>query len=115
MKLSDLAIGIGAKIVAPPRDAASEIEAVYAGDCMSDLLNHAGGGTLLVSNLAAAHLTRMAGLLDVPGICLLNDIIPDGELVRAAIEHGACLMVSPWGMFETCGRLYQLLGKTAQR
>ncbi len=112
MKLDELAVKIGAKIVAGSTDsakAAVDIGAVYAGDRVSDLLNHAGKGILLVSNLVGSHLVCLAQLLDVPGICLLNDIIPEAEAVKAALDNGTILMVSPVGMYETCGRLYRAL------
>jgi hypothetical protein len=48
-------------------------------------------------------------LMDVPGICLLNGTMPDGELLAAAGAHQTLLMVSPAGMYETCGRIYQCL------
>jgi hypothetical protein len=111
MKLDELAARIGAKIVVGPSASgkAADIGSVYAGDRVSDLLNHAGSGTLLVSNLVGSHLVCLAQLLDVPGICLLNDIIPEAEAVKAAMDNGTVLIVSPLGMYETCGRLYEAL------
>ena len=85
------------------------VERVYAGDRISDLLNHASETTLLVSNLAGAQLIRLADLMDVPAICLVGGLQPDAEFVSAAESHGMVVMVSPVGMFETCGRIYQCL------
>lgn len=107
MKLEVLVSEIAAKVVTSPP--AADITHVYAGDRISDLLNHAGSGTLLVTNIAGTQLLRLAELMDVPAICLLNDVIPDDELVRAAAQHGTALVVAPGGMFETCGRLYEAL------
>jgi hypothetical protein len=112
MRLDELAAKIGAKVVVGSTasdKAAVDISSVYAGDRVSDLLNHAGRGVLLVSNLVGSHLVCLAQLLDVPGICLLNDIIPEPEAVKAALDNGTVLMVSPLGMYETCGRLYKAL------
>lgn len=110
MKLSELAEKIGAKIVANHQKAASiEVVRVYAGDNISDILNQVTGTTLLVTNLSHTLLPRVADLMDGQGICLVNGITPKSEMVEAATEHGIVLMVSPVGMFETCGRLYQVL------
>jgi hypothetical protein len=108
MKLDEIALRIGARIVSQPSQAAP-VERVYAGDRISDLLNNADPRALLVSNLVGPQLLRVAQLMDVPGICLLNGTMPDGELLAAARDHQTLLMVSPSGMFETCGRIYQCL------
>ena len=85
-----LAARIGAKVVVvpPASGKAADIGSVYAGDRVSDLLNHAGSGTLLVSNLVGSHLVCLAQLLDVPGICLLNDIIPEARASGTILIDG---------------------------
>ncbi len=109
MKLASLADSIGAKILMPGRDVTVDLDQVYAGDRISDLLNEAKDNTLLVSNLASAHLIRVAELMDVPGICLVAGQQPDAAMLATAREHGTLLMVSPVGLFETCGRIHAAL------
>ena len=112
MKLSVLADQIGAKIAAhSPRANDVEIETVCAGDHMSDLLRQATDVTLVVTNLAHAMLPRMAELMDAPAVCLLNGVAPQPEVLDAAAAHNTVLLVSPVGMYQTCGRLYQVLGE----
>jgi hypothetical protein len=55
-------------------------------------------------------MLRVAELMDVPGICFVNGIEPDAEMVKLARENGTLLMVSPAGVFETCGLIYQSVG-----
>jgi hypothetical protein len=86
--------------------AANEVEHVYAGDRVSDLLNHASGSTMLVSNLTSGQLIRIAELMEVAGICLVNGHRPCEEDLRVMSEHGVAVLVSPVGLFETCGRMY---------
>jgi len=109
VRLDEVARRIGAQVLAPGKAVSIELEQVYAGDRMSDLLNAAGDHMLLVSNLASTHLLRVAELMDIPGICLVHGQVPDAAMLRAATEHGTLLMASPFGLFETCGRIYQLL------
>jgi len=107
MKLGELAGQIGATIQAGRREQASvEVERVYAGDVISDLLREASDTTLLVTSLSSLQLLRVAELMDVPGICFVNGRLPDPELVAAAAARGILLLVSQAGMFETCGKLY---------
>ncbi len=93
----------------PGAPGGTEIAKIYAGDRVSDLLNEASDKTLLVSNLASVQMLRVAELMDVPGICFVNGVEPDAEVVALARENGTLLMVSPDGVFETCGRIYQHL------
>jgi redox-sensing transcriptional repressor len=109
MKLEDLAAGIGANIVTPGKPGGTTVAKVYAGDRVSDLLNEASDKTLLVSNLASVQMLRVAELMDVPGICFVNGVEPDGEMIQLARDNDTLLMVSPQGVFETCGLIYQAL------
>jgi len=113
MKLEDLAQSIGARIVTPGKPGGTEVARIYAGDRVSDLLNEASDKTLLVSNLASMQMLRVAELMDVPGICFVNGAEPDDEMAELARANGTLLMVSPAGVFETCGLIYQhLSGET---
>jgi len=114
MKLANLAKVIGAEIVTPGCETTVEIDQVYAGDRISDLLNAAGENVLLVSNLASGHLLRVATLMDLPGLCLVSRQKPDQAMIEAAQEHGTLLMVSPVGLFETCGRIFRSLSSESR-
>ncbi len=109
MKLAELAAKIGAQVLSPGRDGTVAADQVYAGDRISDLLNAGGEHVLLVTNLASQHLVQVAELLDVPAICVVSGRTPGPVAVRAAAEHGTLLMVSPAGLFETCGRIHACL------
>ncbi len=107
MRLEDLAQNIGAHIVTPGKTGSTEVAKIYAGDRVSDLLNEASDKTLLVSNLASVQMLRVAELMDVPGICFVNGVEPDQDVVELARQNGTMLMVAPAGVFETCGLIYQ--------
>lgn len=112
MRFHQLAAQIGARVLTPEQLGDPEIERVYAGDKMSDLLSQAGAKTLLVTSLTGPQLLRLAELMDVPAICLVKGASPDPVLLEAAGQKHTALMISPEGMFETCGRLYVCLGGT---
>ncbi len=111
MMLDEVARRIGAQVLAPGKAVSIDLEQVYAGDRISDLLNAAGDHMLLVSNLASTHLMRVAELMDIPGICLVNGQTPDPATLQTAAEHGTLLLVSPVGLFETSGHIYQALSQ----
>ena len=114
MKLEELAENIGARIVTPGRPGGTEVTRIYAGDRVSDLLNEATDKTLLVSNLASVQMLRVAELMDVPGICFVNGVEPEPEVVELARTNGTLLLVSPAGVFETCGLIYAHLAGDAR-
>ena len=109
MKLGELAEKARIRVLTPEMPLDVEVRHVYAGDKVSDLLNHARSETLLVTNLANAQLVRMAELMDVPALCLLNNASVAPIILSAAVKQGTAVLVSPVGMFETCGRLYRCL------
>jgi redox-sensing transcriptional repressor len=109
MKLEDLATNIGARVMTPGKTGGTTVAKVYAGDRVSDLLNEASDRTLLVSNLASVQMLRVAELMDVPGICFVNGVEPDTEMIQLAKDNDTLLMVSPQGVFETCGLIYAAL------
>jgi hypothetical protein len=110
MTLTELAAAVDARVLTHPnRMDRIRIDRVSAADKMSDLLAEASDSTLLVSHLSNPHLLRIADLLDVPCICLLDGAEPLEALVQAALEAGKVLMVSPAGMSEICRRLGPLV------
>lgn len=109
MRLDALAKAIRAEIRCQGLPIDLDLGQVYAGDRISDLLNAAEEHALLVSNLASSHLTRVAELMDIPGICLVNRQEPDETMLAAAEEHRTTLLVSPVSLFETCGRIHACL------
>jgi redox-sensing transcriptional repressor len=109
MTLRELAQKIGATVATSGQGGDRRITKIYAGDRVSDLLNEASGETLLVTNLVNLQMVRMADLMEVPGICFVDGVELGPDLIELADKDGIYLMVSPLGVFETCGHIYQLL------
>lgn len=113
MKLEELAERIGATVLTPGKPGGTVITRVYAGDRVSDLLNAASDSTLLISNLASVQMLRVAELMDVPGICFVDNAVPDGEMIELAKATDTLVMVSPSGVYETCGLIYNAVAGEA--
>jgi hypothetical protein len=105
MTVMELARTIGARVLLPGKAESGEIARIYAGDRMSDLLEQATADTLLVTHLANPHLAHVAELMDVPGICLVQGVMPEPGLLAAAAACGTALLVSPVGLEDTRSRL----------
>jgi len=113
MNLEQLAKEIGAHVETPPSPERNEINTVYAGDRMSDLLAAATDHTLLVTHIANRGLLSLIELMDIPAVCLVNGAAPEESVVAAASETATGIIVSPWDLYETCGRLYMALNDQA--
>jgi hypothetical protein len=109
MKMRDLAHGIEARLHPGSGNGDSEIARIYAGDTMSDLIAHAAADTLIVTSLNNAQLARIAELMDLPGICLVNGASPGSELLEAAQAVGTAIIVSAAGLEATHRSLQKVL------
>ena len=109
MTIRELAEHINARIVTQGGRPGAAIDRVYAGDRISDMLAQTSDRTLVVTNLVGSSLMRVAELADIPAICLVNGRDPEPLTVEGAERHGIMLFVSPFDMFETCGRLYGVM------
>jgi hypothetical protein len=104
MRIEELARAIDARLILPSSSGNPSITSVYGGATMSDLMANAAPGTLLVTSLNNPQLIRVADLMDVPGICLVDGCVPSAQLVSQARTAGTALLVSPAGLPETCAR-----------
>jgi len=95
----------GQILVAPP----SELNLVYgcASDLMSDVLNLIHPRTLLITGLVNVQSIRTAEMADLPAILFVRGKVPPPETLQLAQEVGIAVMVSPYRMFDCCGRLFQ--------
>jgi redox-sensing transcriptional repressor len=109
MRLDELAKKVDARVLTTGSSGSKEVAKIYAGDRVSDLLNDASDKTLLVTNLVNLQMLRVAELMDIPGICFVDGVDPDQEIIELADQRQILLMVSPLGVFETCGLIYQYL------
>jgi len=110
MKIEELARSIEARLIVPGCRENPDISLVYAGETMSDLIANAGPETLLVTSLNNSQLVRVADLMDVPSICLVDGEEPSAELVSHARTAGTALLLSPYGLFETEAKAQACLG-----
>lgn len=109
ISLQDLANALGARIFVDKNLEHRLIEHVFAGDRMSDLLGAVAERMLIVTHLGNQGMIRLIELMDASAICLLNGVPPCQELLEVAEESGTPVIVSPFGMYESCGIIYQLL------
>lgn len=84
------------------------IETAGAADLMSDVLAFSRSGTLLLTGLANAQSLHTADVAEMKAIVYVRGKRPDSITVQKAEDRGIPLLCTRLGMFECCGRLYQI-------
>jgi predicted transcriptional regulator len=84
------------------------IETAGAADLMSDVLAFSRSGTLLLTGLANAQSLHTADVAEMKAIVYVRGKRPDAVTVQKAEDRGIPLLCTRLGMFECCGRLYQI-------
>lgn len=115
MRIEDLASVIEARLVVSHASDSRDVTRVYGANTMSDLIANAAGDTLLVTKLSTTQLIRVAELMDVPGICLVDSTAPSSELLDHARSAGTALLVASGSLEGTLGRLRAALAGSGAR
>ena len=99
---------LSAEIVASFGDTPVEFEMVCASDLMSDVLAFSKSKAMLVTGLTNPQTVRTAEITEIVAICFVHGKRPQAETIELAIQSEITLLMTPYSMFETCGRLYCL-------
>ncbi|MHB9036666.1 MAG: hypothetical protein ACYC64_08360 [Armatimonadota bacterium] len=76
-------------------------------DLMSDVLAFTRAGSVLLTGLTNSQVVRTAEMLDLKGIVFVRDKRPDEHTVQMADTLGLVIILSPYPLYESCGRLYK--------
>ncbi|ACJ74707.1 hypothetical protein H17ap60334_09005 [Thermosipho africanus H17ap60334] len=107
MKLKEIINLLNAKVIVDNGIENIEVEKVAASDLMSDVLAFGEEGSLLVTGLASPQCVRTASVVGIPAVIIVRnrEIMP--ETIKIAELNGISLILTKYGMFETCGILYK--------
>lgn len=107
MKLSEVREILDAEIVYGGDLMDIEIYGVAASDLMSDLLRKPKEGALLLTGLTSIQAINTSVIAGMTAIVFVRGKKPDKELVFHAMKHDIPVLVTPFNMFLSCGRLYE--------
>lgn len=106
MTLKKIAEILEAKWLCGQEDENREIHSAFASDMMSDVLAFVKEDTLLLTGLVNGQSVRTCEMLDVPCVVFVRGKMPQPDVIGMAQEIALPAMVSPFSMFEVCGKLY---------
>lgn len=75
-------------------------------DLMSDVLAFTRPGSLLLTGLTNAQVIRTAEMLDLKGVVFVRDKRPDEATLEMAEKMNLVIILSPYPLYESCGRLF---------
>lgn len=80
--------------------------AVVASDAMSEILASTHHGALMLTGLTTIQSVRTAIVADVPTVIYLRGKRPSDKVLDLARDKRIHVMLTDYGMFESCGILY---------
>lgn len=106
MNIRELIRIIDGKLINDSINFNREIKGGFGADLMSDVLASIQPEAVLLTGLCNPQVVRTAQMADVAAIVLVRGKIPPDETIRLAKEESVPLIITPYGMFEVCGRLH---------
>jgi predicted transcriptional regulator len=115
MNVKDLIDQINGKLLTENADLTPEIKGGCGADLMSDVLASIQPEAVLLTGLCNPQVVRTAQMADVAAVVVVRGKRPPQETIDLAALEGIPLISTPFGMFEICGRLYQMGLKSLER
>ena len=106
MKLQDVVILTGAKVICGEEKLDREVEFAFASDLMSDVLTLDVNNLLLITGLANLQAIRTAEMSDIQCILFVRRKKVSEEMELLARENNMILLEAETSMFKAAGLLY---------
>jgi len=106
MRLDEVAAALGCETLCSV-DHVVDVEAVVASDGMSEILAFYRPHALMLTGLTNIQSVRTAVVADVHAIVYVRGKRPPQKVLDLAREKGIPVLVTPRGMFDCCGILYE--------
>jgi len=91
-----------------------EITAGYTSDLLSDVMAHAGPGSVLVTIQAHRNTVAVASMLDLSAVIICNGRDPAPDMIEAARLERLAIYRTGLSQFEVSGRLWKALNSGAR-
>lgn len=107
MKLSEIKEILEAEIVCGGDLLDIEVYGGAASDLMSDLLRKPKDGALLLTGLTSIQAINTTVIAGMTAIVFVRGKRPDNEIILHAMKYEIPVLLTPYNMFSSCGRLYE--------
>lgn len=108
MNIGEITQIIEGKVACCEENLKTEVCTCCASDMMSDVLAfYSASNGVLITGLVNPQIVRTAIMVDAVCIIIARDKQVDDGIINLARDNGIVVVLSPYTMFETCGRLYE--------
>jgi len=108
MKLSEIVHTLDATVLVGNDQLDKEISRCGAADLMSDILAGLSDECIFLTGLTTIQAVRTALVANVSAVVFVRSKKPPQEVVELAKEQKVPLLISPYSMFVSCGRLHKM-------
>jgi predicted transcriptional regulator len=106
--LGDICEALGAEVICGGDKLDEEVSTACGCDLMSDVLAFTQPGSVLLTGLTNQQVVRTAEMIDLKAIIFVRKKQPDQKTLQLAESKGMPVLLSPYPLYESCGRLYSI-------
>jgi predicted transcriptional regulator len=106
MKLAEIIKALDATVLVGNDHLEKEINTCGASDLMSDILAGLSEGCILLTGLTTVQVIRTAMVAGVGAVVFVRGKMPPQDVIDLAKDQELPLILSPYSMFVSCGRLH---------
>jgi len=110
MTLNDIRKVLDAEVIAGNERLDKKVGYAFAADLLSDVLaiaRRGADGALLITGNITHQVIYTADVVDLGAILFVRGKRPTESMIQLANQMQIPLLMTPYIMFETCGRLYE--------
>jgi hypothetical protein len=108
MNLKDIVAQLDLQIRSGAEFVDREVKGGYVSDMLSDVLQNASEGDLLVTLQIHLNVIAIASMKEIAAILIVNDRQPDQDTLDKAIAERIPVLGTPMNAYQAVGKLYEL-------
>lgn len=109
MTVKELAEKLGLEILTGDINLDREVKGGYCGDLLSWVMSKAQQDNAWITIMSNTNIVAVAVLTDVSCVILCEDVSPEEECLKKALEQEVAILKTPMSAFELAGKLEALV------
>jgi len=109
MTVKELAATLDLQILTGDINLEREVHGGYCGDLLSWVMSKAQADNAWITIMSNTNIVAVAVLTDVACVILCEDVAPEEECLKKALEQEVAILKTPMSAFELSGKLEKLV------
>jgi len=110
MIVKDIVEKLELKVFNKNADLSIEVKGGFVGDLLSHVMGNSNEGEVWLTVQTHKNVLAIASLNDLSAVILIDNQVPDANMLESAEEEGIPILGSDKSAFELGGQLFDLLG-----